>query len=127
MLRRLADRLAPGAELKDLGTTTHDCKTEGLIFKSWQISFAVPSGDGADRLDDARKLFSAAGYSKGHENLDYALGPDILWLDEKTDTQLHAIGYRDSSRMDLIVDGPCGAPGGDDTLTGNPLDTGTSG
>lgn len=126
MLRRLADRLAPGAEVKDLGTTTHDCKTGGQIFESWQISFEVPSGHGADRLDDARKLFAAAGYSKGHENPDYVLGPDILWLNHETDTQLHAIGYRDSPRMDLIVDGPCGEPSGNDTLTGNPLESGPS-
>ena len=80
-LRRLADQLAPGAELTDLGTTTHDCRSGGMIFRSWRISFEVPSGTGVEHLDAARRLFAAAGYTQGHEDLDYEIAPDTLWLD----------------------------------------------
>ncbi len=126
MLRRLADQLVPGVEPTDLGTTTTDCASAGLVFNSWQISIEAASGTGADLLDRARELFAGAGYTKGHENLDYELGPDVVWLDEASDTQLHAIGYRDSARLDLIIDGPCGPAGDEDTTTGNPLAGDTS-
>ena len=110
LLRRIAAELAPGSALEDFGLTDTECNggAPGSIFVSWRISVEVPDGSGFDRLDDARLLFAAAGYTRGHENLDYETGPDILWLNQADDSQLHAIGYRGSPRLDLILDGPCG-------------------
>lgn len=118
-LREIATKLAPAAPLEEIATSTEDCrgKGSGWVFLSWRVTLKVPHGTGAAQLGRARELFGQAGYRMGSEYLDYKVGPEILWVSSSDDSQLHAIGYRDSARLDLILDGPCGPPGDPDSAS----------